>query len=124
MGGGLLNGVGVLQIGLAAHRKWPGCVQGGREMSKVAGARKMWPGNIEQGRVHPGGAGKAMDKGNGVWWTCRPGWGAGKRQWRGGPGWGRMGRVEQGQAMWNRVGGDVERARYVLRGLGGPWGTV
>ena len=40
-------------------------------MSKAAGAHEMWPGNVKQGGAHPGGARKAMDKGGGIWWTCR-----------------------------------------------------
>ena len=104
------------------HQKWLGCVQGGREMSKVARACEMWLGNVKQGRAPPGGAGKAMDKGSGVWWTC--GQHLGQRLYVGEP-QGTLGHIGMRWAAWMGRGHVIEQGLgHVWGGPGGPWGPV
>ena len=121
-------------------RKWRGCVESGRVVSKVAGLCRKWPGHAERGRellegweyvggcvglVEQGGARRAgaggPRMGQGVCLGCRRGWpdmgrgtachwGSGASLW---DGWVALGYVRRGQAARGTSG--VAAARW--RGL-------
>ena len=49
-GWGASNKVGGALKVAGSCRKWPGCVESGRVVSKVAGLCRRWPGHTERGR--------------------------------------------------------------------------